>query len=179
MQSQKPQHKKMKKILLSVAVLLTTFFAQTTQAQIKVGFINSTELVAQLPETKAADTKVQEYAKELQSSLESQALKLEKEIQDFQKNQKTMTEIMLETKQKEIMSMQQNLQEMEQSANDKLNKKRSEMYQPIIEKVENAINKVAKNNGYTYIMDTSSGSVLYADPSNDVMPLVKKELNVN
>ncbi len=169
----------MKRILIVAAFFTTSLIATDVQAQMKIGYINSTELVAELPETKAADTKIQAFATELQTSLESQAVKLEKEIQDFQKNQKTMTEIMLETKQKEIMSMQQNLQEMEQSANDKLNKKRSEMYQPIIEKVEAAINAVSKANGYTYVLDTSSGSVLYADPANDIMDLVKKQLNVN
>ncbi len=169
----------MKKLLIVTSVIVATMITQVTKAQVKIGYINSSELVAQLPEAKAADTQIQKYAQELETSLQSQAQKLEKEIQDFQQNQKTMTEIMLETKQKEIMSMQQNLQEMEQNANEKLNKKRAEIFQPIIDKVEEAINTVSKTNGYSFVLDTSSGSVLYADPSNDIMDLVKKHLNIN
>ncbi len=169
---------KLRKIAL-VAVLMISLIASASVSAQKIGYINSTELVAQLDETKKADAQIQSYAQELQDALESQATKLDKEIQDFQKNQKTMTEIMMETKQKEIMTLQQNLQEMEQSANEKLNKKRAELYQPIITKVEAAIQAVSKSNGYTYVLDISSGSVLYADPTNDIMDLVKKQLNVN
>jgi outer membrane protein len=41
-----------------------------------------------------------------------------------------------------------------------------------------AIEQVAKENGYTYIFDTSVGAVLYWEESDNVLSLVKKKLNL-
>ena len=46
-------------------------------------------------------------------------------------------------------------------------------------KLEDAIRAVAKENGYSVIFDTSTGSTLYAAEGDDITPLVKKKLNLN
>jgi Skp family chaperone for outer membrane proteins len=37
---------------------------------------------------------------------------------------------------------------------------------------------VAQENGYSYILDISQGSILYADPTADVSALVKAKLGI-
>jgi outer membrane protein len=51
--------------------------------------------------------------------------------------------------------------------------------EPMIEKANQAIEDVAKENGYTYILDTSAGTVLYFPESDDILPLVKTKLGLN
>ncbi len=97
---------------------------------------------------------------------------------DFQTNEKTMTPVMKEAKQKEIMAMQQNLQEQQQSSQEKLESKREALFQPILEKVQTGIDAVAKSNGFTYIMDASAGSILFAQEAKDISPLLKKQLGL-
>jgi outer membrane protein len=53
-----------------------------------------------------------------------------------------------------------------------------DLINPIIEKAKKAIEQVAKENGYTYIFDTSVGAVLYWEESDNVLSLVKKKLNL-
>ena len=50
------------------------------------------------------------------------------------------------------------------------------MYSPILKRAEAAIVEVAKENTYAYIFDTSAGAVVYAQPSDNVMDIVKKKL---
>lgn len=46
-------------------------------------------------------------------------------------------------------------------------------------KATNAIKEVAKENGFTYIFDMSSGAILFAsETSEDILPLVKKKLGI-
>lgn len=52
------------------------------------------------------------------------------------------------------------------------------LFDPILKKLNDAISTVAKNNGYTYIFDTSSQALLYAIESDNVLPLVKNALNI-
>jgi outer membrane protein len=50
---------------------------------------------------------------------------------------------------------------------------------PIIDKAKKAIEDVAKENGYTYIFDSSVGVLLYYENSDDIMTLVKKKLGLS
>ena len=58
---------------------------------------------------------------------------------------------------------------------DQLLKKQQELMAPVLEKVQKAIEAVAKEKGYTYILDAAAG-VLYADPQYDVSDLVRQKL---
>ncbi|MDX1629935.1 MAG: OmpH family outer membrane protein, partial [Fulvivirga sp.] len=53
--------------------------------------------------------------------------------------------------------------------------------EPIYSKVGNTIEAVAKENGYTYILNGNVGGVdvvLYADDKNDVSDLVLKKMGI-
>ena len=48
----------------------------------------------------------------------------------------------------------------------------------IIKKAKKSIDQVAKDNGYKYVLDTSTGLVLYSEPSDDIISLVIKKLGI-
>lgn len=52
------------------------------------------------------------------------------------------------------------------------------MYGPILQKANDGIKAVAKANGYTYIFDSGAGSILFAEESDDVLPLLKAHLKL-
>ena len=59
-----------------------------------------------------------------------------------------------------------------------LEAKEQELIEPILTKAKKAIEEVAKENGYTYIFDTSIGAVLYWEEGDNVLNLVKKKLKL-
>ena len=74
--------------------------------------------------------------------------------------------------------MQQRIQDFQVSAQQDLQKKNDEIARPVYTKAKKAIEQVAKENGYKFVFDTSSGSVLYSEPGDDILPLVKKKLGI-
>ena len=50
--------------------------------------------------------------------------------------------------------------------------------EPILSKARKAIEDVATEGGFTYIFDKSQGSILYAQESENILPLVKKKLKL-
>ena len=68
-------------------------------------------------------------------------------------------------------------QQAQQSQQD-FQKAQQEKMQPILNKVREAIQTVAKSGGYVYVMDTSSGSVLYINDSisKDLTAEVKAQI---
>jgi outer membrane protein len=91
-----------------------------------------------------------------------------------------MTDAIREDKIKELTSLEQRLNEFQERAQTDLQNKEKTLTEPLINKAKAAIDKVGKDNGYTYIIDSGIGFILYMDETSadDIMPLVKKELGL-
>lgn len=166
--------KTLKALLLLTAFTATTAFAQS----LKFGHINSTQLLTLMPETKAADSTLQKFGASLESQLKTMTNEYQSKIGDYRANEATMAEPVKEAKVREINDLETRIQEFQESAQQSLQKKKEEVYTPIIKKAEDAIKKIAKDKNYSYIFDTSAGTVLFAQESDDVMPLVKTQLGL-
>ncbi|MBL7915134.1 MAG: OmpH family outer membrane protein [Bacteroidia bacterium] len=162
--------------LLAIIFILAT---GAIQAQtLKFGHINSTQLLTQMPETKMADSTLQKFGTTLEAQLKTMTNEYQSKVTEFRANEATMSEPIKEAKAKEINDLETRIQDFQESAQTSLQKKKEEIYTPIIKKAEDAIKGIAKEKGYSYIFDTSVGVVLYAQESDDVMPLVKAKLGL-
>ncbi len=164
----------MKKILM-IALLA---IPMSMMAQ-KFGHINSQELLMMMPERTEIETAVETFAKEYEGEL----LKLREEyfakIQEFQEKQATMPEGIKQARQSEIMEMEQRIQTFQNTAQTDIQKKQETLLNPVIEKVRKAINEVGAEQGFTYIFDMATQSILYTGTAaTDVLPLVKTKLGL-
>jgi outer membrane protein len=57
-----------------------------------------------------------------------------------------------------------------------IGQRRQALLAPVISKLNTVIVEVGKENGYSFIFDVSSGSMLYVTESDDVSPLVAAKL---
>jgi outer membrane protein len=103
---------------------------------------------------------------------------LESKYTDYQANQATWSNIIRQTKEKEIQDMQIRLEDFNSQAQIDLRNKEDELTAPLIERARKAVEDVAKENGYTYVFNSTEGLLLYATPSDDIMSLVKKKLGL-
>lgn len=165
----------MKKVILflSFGLLIGTY--ASAQAP-KLGYINSTELLSQMPEARKADSSVQLYAKSFQDQLQTMSKEFEKKYQDYQAQEKTMTDAVKEVKEKELRDLQARIESTNQSAQEKIQTKKEELLRPVLEKADKAIKDVAKEKAYDYIFDAAS--ILYAKDGDNILPLVKAKLGV-
>jgi outer membrane protein len=167
------------KRLFTFLTIACLSFGNILSAQ-KIGHINSNELLLAMPERAQIETEIQNHAKQLETQLLAMQRELETKYQDFQAKESLMTEAIREDKIKELTSLEQRLNEFQERAQADLQKKEQSLTEPLISKAKNAIEKVAKENGYTYILDSGIGFMLYIDATTaeDIMPLVKKELGL-
>lgn len=167
----------MKKIILLSVLLLSSLsvFAQD------YGHCNFGELLSAMPETEAAEKKLQEFNNQLIAQGEEKAKVLQTEYDAYVAAKQGGNEapVQLAKREEKLNRMQQELAAFEQEAQVKLNNKRNELLKPVIDRANNAIETVAKEGGYKLIFDTSVfNAVLFAEESKDVMPLVKAKLGV-
>ncbi len=170
----------MKNIIKSIAVaLMLMMVAQVgVQAQAKVGHINSAELLNSMAEYKAAEKSLETYGNQLKRELEQKITNFQTEYDNVQKQaaEGVLTPKQISEKEQYFQQKQVEIQQFEVDAGQKVNKKRETLLEPILQKAEAAIDKVAAENGYTYILDTSTGVVLFANDEDDITAKVKAAL---
>ncbi|MBL7711949.1 MAG: OmpH family outer membrane protein, partial [Chitinophagaceae bacterium] len=165
----------MKKIILLVACSVA-LFAKVNAQTLKIGHINSQELLTLMPEVKKADADLKTYAKSFEDQLETMSKEYQKKMGDYQAQEKTMTDAVKEVKQKEITDLGARIESTQKSAEEKVVAKKQELFKPILDKAEKAIKDVAKEKAIDYVFDVSTGSVLVTRDADNMMAAVKAKL---
>ncbi len=170
----------MRKQIAVLTLALGMLMSFGALAQQKIGHINADELLAMMPEAKAAQTELETYGKQLEKELAEMENELDAKYKAFVENQAVLTTLAKQSKQQELQQLQQRIQEYGQNAQRDLQNKQVELLQPIIEKATKAVQDVAKENGYAYILDSSQSKavVIYQTDATDIMALVKKKLGI-
>ena len=168
----------MKKIALLFAFALLTLTSGIAQ---KYGHMNFGNLIAALPQTEQANKDLETYQKQLVAKGEEMAKALQT---DFEKiladaQQGKLSPVQQQTAEADLQKRQNEIRAYEQEVMQKVEAKRQELLKPIFDKAEAAIKAVAQENGYELIFDTSVfNAILFAQDSDDVMPMVKAKMGV-
>ncbi|MCX6245767.1 MAG: OmpH family outer membrane protein [Bacteroidetes bacterium] len=162
--------------LCSLAILLTT--ASKAQGVLKIGYIDFNTLVAAMPGVDSVKTKLQKYQQTLSDQLDAMRAEFENKYLEYQQGSSGMSDLIKQTKEKELQDLQGRIDAFQQKAQSDLQAKQQELLQPIVLKAKTAIKEVAKENKYTYILNAIEDVVLFSEPADDIMPLVKKKLEI-
>ncbi len=169
----------MKRIASALFFLLCVVGPATAQ-NFKFGHINSQELIALMPERDSALIKLQNYTTELENTIAEMQQEYTTKYNTYQQKQATWTAAVLESKQRELVEIQQRLEQFSQGAQQEYNQMQQALLSPVFQKANTAIAKVAKDNGFTYIFDLSTGALIYfnEETSVNLLPLAKAELGI-
>lgn len=165
----------MKKIFF-LLVVASLGFTLNSQAQKKLGYVMSQELLSLMPEAKEATATLEAYQAELEGQLKAMTEDGQKKYQEFQDNQTTWSDAVKETKMRDLQQLDQQIAEFQGTAMSKMEAKRNEVFQPLMEKAIKAIEAVGKEGNYDYIFD--GGGLLYAKEGENLMPQVKTKLGI-
>ncbi len=168
----------MRKSILIICMLFAASTAMKAQNSVKLGHIDRQALMLMLPERKAAETKMQEFAKTLDDRLKAMGQEYQNKVTDAQAKAETMTKTEQQVALREIQELEQRISDAQDKAKEDLAKQENELLAPMIERTNKAIKDVAAEGHFTYIFDTSTGVVLFSDGGTDILPLVKAKLQI-
>jgi outer membrane protein len=148
-------------------------------AQNKFGHIDTQSVYTAMPEKATIEKTLQDLASNYEKELNGMREEYNKKLKDFVDKKDSMPQSVLQARQSEIVDMEQRISTLNQTAQTDLQKKQQELVQPIVDKIKKAINDVGLENGFIYIFDLQVPAIIYhSDQSVDVLPLVKKKLNI-
>jgi outer membrane protein len=150
------------------------------QAQSKIGYINSLELLSYMPEVEKADSILKLLADDMQAQYETYVKEYQAKLADYNTNAETWSEVKVKDTEDDLIKLQDRIGEYQQISQDRIQKRKQELYDPLVAKANDAIQAVGKEQNLTCIIDASSGALIYAgDDMINILPLVKTKLNIN
>ena len=168
----------MKKIVILLVFGLLTGSTVFAQKALKLGWINSADLLQAMPDKVKADSAIAKYTRSFQDEIDIMMKQYQTDGQYYQNHEKTMSDAMKQVKLQELQDLQSRIESTKQSAQDKIQQKNQEVYAPVLDKADKAIKEVAEEKGYDYIFDKSAGSLLVAPKGDNILPYVKAKLGI-
>jgi len=163
-------------LLLGIVLLAKTVQAQ----QLKIGYVDVERLKTEFKEFVEAQEK---FNRQL-AIWQSQADTLQKEFiamqEELERQSALLTEAKRMEKQQQIIAKQREYQEFASKIlgpEGEAVRRERELSKPLIDKINAVIQLVAIRDGYSFILDSSGGDVLYAKEEMDLTDEVLTQLN--
>jgi outer membrane protein len=161
--------------LVPVCVLL---IGNIALAQVKIGYINFAQLAQQMPETKQIGDQINAYSKQFMDQLTSMDNDYKAKLKAYNDQRATMTDAVRIAKEGELGEEQKRLQDYSNTSQQQVEAKTNELAKPLFDKVRAAIAQVAKEKGYTYVINAAQVELIVSPPGDDLTADVKAKLGI-
>ena len=163
--------KRIKFLALALGVIIASGSAVSAQ---KIGTADLDALIANLPEFQGKQQELQQFQKD---SIGGEYEQLYKEFVDKDSALKKATSPSVKaTLEKEVGTLQRTLGGWQEYATQRNQVKQSELFGPLVKKAQDALNAVAKEKGYTYVLQP--GAFLVMPPSDDLTMAIAEKLGI-
>ncbi len=162
----------MKKLFLVLALALPMMAA----AQ-KIGHVNSSEIIAAMPELAEAQKSLEAKEAEYKTEVEQMQQELQTRYQAFQEKANMLGEAARNKELMELQDLDSRVQKFVECSRQALQEEQQKLMQPIQEKVMKAIETEAKAKGLSYVLDQQAMLYIGKD-AVDLTPAVKKSLGL-
>ncbi|WP_031427053.1 OmpH family outer membrane protein [Flavimarina sp. Hel_I_48] len=169
--------KQMKTLVLAIALILgMNGIAQAQDS--KIAHIATQELLEQMPAFKSAQGEMQKIQSSYEAEMQTMGQELQKTMERYSREAETKTDEENMSRQQEVEQTRNKIVEYRQTAMQDMQKKESDLLKPVYEKARTTIQKIARDKGYNYVLDSTTGTGLLLADGYDLMPDVKKALGI-
>lgn len=167
------QVKFMIKKLLSTACLFLFLLSTTAYGQVKIGYMNTQEVLNQLPQRSEVEQKLNSFIESKREELEEQIASFQNEVATYQQNQDGMSEQEIQQREQELAEQEASVQEFQQNIQAEIQEQRATLLEPLYNAMDQAIAHVAESNDLDFVLNraTNNGeNVIYyaADQQMDI-----------
>jgi outer membrane protein len=154
-----------------ILIALTTLMAAPEQAQaqdMKIGFVEPRAILDRMPEMRAVQQRLQNFAERKQNELINKERELQTEIETLEQRASVISQERLQQEQERITALRTEFFEMQNRAQQELQQRRAELMEPLLQQIQESINTVASRKGLDYVLNTTTSTgdviILYVSP---------------
>lgn len=169
-------------ILLGCVSMAVQAQPTTQSATQKIGYADWDYIFSQMPEYKQINSELKTHGAQLENQLKAKYQDYEAKLKAYQAGAATMVDAVRRDKETELTQLQENIQKFQQDAQTSIQTKQDQLMSPVFTKVGKAIEDVAKEQGYSFIINpqlVGGGDILlYSDEKFDISKLVLKKMGI-
>jgi len=159
---------------------LFVFFALSVFAQQKIGYIDSQKILVSYSRAQEIRNEFDNQVKEWKNEINRR----QQELENLQKNLQSQSFMLTEeARLRKIEELQKKKAELENyvsgiyGKNGKAENLNQELMQPLLAEIDTVVSEIAEEEEYSYILDVSTGVVIYADDIYDITNRIIETLN--
>ena len=165
----------MLKKLLIVCIALAPLAA--VAQDVKIGYINTQEIFASMPELSGIETQLSNKQEEITKNGQALMNEYNKKLEELEAASTTASEAIRQDQEKQLMQIYERYQLFIQNSQQEMGQLEQKLLEPVHTKIRDAIQSVGTENNFTYILDVAN--VVYVSPTaENVTPLVKSKLGL-
>jgi len=166
----------MRKSLLMVVVAL---LAVTTVAwaETKIGVVDVQRVIDDSEKGQQARELLKQKFEQEKTSLEKEGKEIALLKEDFDKQSAVLTPEKRADREQELRQRIKDFNRLKKDKQDSFNAQQMEVLRQVMAKVMEVVQTVAKENGYTAVLDATNGPVLYAGEGVDITDLIIQRFN--
>ena len=167
----------MKKIIAISLVVLFAVLLRAEAAELRIAHVDLQRALNESEAGTRAKEELKNEAKKLEDELSGKQEELKKLKEDIDKKGDLWNKETKEAKEKELQQKSQSFQKDYMQYGEELDKKKRLREEKIIKEIKETVRSVAKEKGYTYVLESSMGGILYAPQEADITGEVLKAYN--
>lgn len=145
-------------LILALAFVIVGFNGETKAQELKIGYVNPQAILANMPEMKAVQQRLQNFTQRKQQELATKEQTFQAEVAAYQQKVGVISEEAKQTEEARLGQLQNDLLEAQRLAEEELQAKRTELVGPLLEQIGNAIDSVASSMGLSYVLNTTTST---------------------
>lgn len=141
-------------------------------------YVNSTELLAKLPEVKQADDDLAAFQQKLLDNIKARTDQLQKYLLDITQRVERgeLSPQQQQAEEEKFRKQQEDILNLQANSESQLTEKRNSLFQPIYKKINTAISVVAKQQHLQFVFE--QGVALFGSDNLNITYLVQKQLGL-
>ena len=168
----------MKRILF-VATLVLSLPGSAAAQDLKIGYINSQDILAAAPGALEAKDQFDADMVTYRTEVEQLATELDNLVKQYEQQQALLSPTARQTREMDIRAKQQAYQERVAAIDERAGLRQQELVQPVMDRINTVIEEIRAEGSYALIVDVSSGAVVAADPLLDLTQEVLARLQAD
>ena len=153
-----------------VFLVLGVFAASSSVsgAEIKIGTVDLQKALQTVEDGKQARSKLEREFNSRKEQLQSEEASIRKLGEEFKKQGSVLNEKAKVKKQSELQERIMKFQEMTARSQGEIQQKEQELLQPILGKLKGVVGELAKQRGYSIVLEKNENMVIYSQEKDDL-----------
>lgn len=159
--------------------LMSAVAAKASTEEPKIGYVDMQKAIQETSTGKKAKKEIEKEFNAKKAELQKKEADLKKMDEDLRKKSSALSD---EVRAKKVQELQAEAMKFQREVGESqmaFQKKERDLTQPILEKLQSALEKIAKDGGYTVILEKNEQSVLWAKKDLDLTDSLVKEYEKN